>query len=174
MPSHWMPESTITTGIFWLAASFTAGTSATLSSGASTMPSTRLATKFSTTLICSSRSSSRPGPFQITSTPRSSCTLLAPAWIDFQNSCVVPFGITAMRRLVVLPDVEGADFSLLLASPQDVISVTAKTAATIPEIRFMDRRLPLRVGGHGTERRDELKSVLDGRVRHLGGPAKGA
>jgi hypothetical protein len=24
--------------------------------------------------------------------------LFAPAWIDFQNSCVVPFGITAMRR----------------------------------------------------------------------------
>jgi len=29
------------------------------------------------------------------------------------------------------------------------------------------------VGGHGTERRDELKSVLDGTLRSLGGLAMG-
>ncbi len=60
------------------------------------MPDTPRLTKSSTTEICASRSSSFSGPFQRISTVSSLEALTAPAWIDFQNSCVVPFGMTAM------------------------------------------------------------------------------
>ena len=41
-------------------------------------------------------SSSFGGPFHRMSTSDSFAAASAPAWIAFQNSCVVPFGITAM------------------------------------------------------------------------------
>ena len=67
-----------------------------LSSGARTMPSTFLTMKSCMTLIWPSRSSSSNGPFQrISMLPSSFAAFSAPAWTDFQNSCVVPFGITA-------------------------------------------------------------------------------
>src|SRR4051794_36684258 len=60
------------------------------------MPLTPRAVKSSTTLICSSRSSSLSGPFQMISQPVSWLAFTAPAWMVFQNSCVVPLGMTAM------------------------------------------------------------------------------
>ena len=61
------------------------------------MPLTRRLTKFSTTWICCSRSSSFNGPFQMISTATpfarsSSRALNAPALTAFQNSFVVPLG----------------------------------------------------------------------------------
>ena len=53
----------------------------------------------STTLICSSRSSSRTGPFQMTSAPSSRAAFSAPACTDFQYSWVVPLGMTAILPL---------------------------------------------------------------------------
>jgi hypothetical protein len=82
-------------------ASSTGRTSAFASSGASTMALMRWLWKPSTTWICCSRSSSRSGPFQTmcASTPcacSSRSALIAPAWIVFQKSWDVPFGMTAI------------------------------------------------------------------------------
>ena len=95
------PESMTTTGIPACTASSTGATSARLSRGARTIADTFRPTKFSTTWICCSRSSSRSGPFQrmVTSVPdawSSRCALTAPALIDFQYSWVVPLGMTAI------------------------------------------------------------------------------
>ena len=95
------PESITTTGILPRTAVSIGATRPRLSSGAMTMPLTRWPTKFSTTWICCSRSSSLSGPFQMTCTLvpaafSSSSAFLAPAWMDFQNSCVVPLGMTAI------------------------------------------------------------------------------
>ncbi|MCK7478626.1 MAG: hypothetical protein M0C28_15530 [Candidatus Moduliflexus flocculans] len=56
--------------------------------------------KSSTTVICWARSSSFWGPFQMISTPASRAARAAPAWMDFQNSCVVPLGMTAICRVL--------------------------------------------------------------------------
>src|SRR5262245_39584282 len=60
------------------------------------MPETPWATKLWTTSIWPLRSSSLSGPFHTISTPISREALTAPAWTAFQNSCVVPLGITAI------------------------------------------------------------------------------
>ena len=66
--------------------------------------------KFSTTSIWSSRSSSCSGPFQMIFTPSSCAAFSAPACTDFQNSCVVPLGMTAMASVVFfLQPVAGAE-----------------------------------------------------------------
>ena len=92
-------ESKITTGIPLATAASTGSTSACASSGASTIPSTPAAIAFWTSWICWTRSSSFCGPCQITSTfPSSSAALSVPAWSVFQNSCVVPLGITITRH----------------------------------------------------------------------------
>ncbi len=93
-------ESMTTTGTPDWTAPLTGWARARESRGARTMPETRLLAKFSTTWICWSRSSSRRGPFQkmrvLTPLLLSSCSALtAPAWTDFQNSWVVPLGMTA-------------------------------------------------------------------------------
>ena len=88
----------MTTGIFSRMASWTGRMSARSSSGARTMPSTPRLMKSSTTVICWARSSSFCGPFQMISTPSSRAARTAPAWIDFQNSWVVPLGMTAMLQ----------------------------------------------------------------------------
>lgn len=67
-------------------------------SGASTMPLTRSAMKLSTMSTCSFRSSSFSGPFQAISRSSSRAALTAPRTV-FQNSCVVPFGMTASFSL---------------------------------------------------------------------------
>src|SRR5262249_21693224 len=59
---------------------------------------TPCATKLCTTSICCLRSSSFRGPFQTISTPRSFEALAAPACTAFQNSWVVPLGMTAILR----------------------------------------------------------------------------
>ena len=102
------PESMITVGTPAAFASSTGRTSARSSSGASTMPCTPWLMKPSTTWICCSRSSSRSGPFQMILTVSpfavSSCAAcIAPAWMVFQNSCVVPFGMTAMVNVLPAP-----------------------------------------------------------------------
>ena len=83
-------------------ASSTGRTSAASSSGAMTMPEMFWLTKPSTTCTCCSRSSSRSGPFHmiVTGVPAafsSRSAFTAPAWMAFQNSCVVPFGMTPME-----------------------------------------------------------------------------
>ena len=89
----------MTTGIPLAIAARPARPAPSKSSGASTIPSTPTATASCTSLICSPRSSSLSGPCQITSTsPCSSAAFRAPAWIDCQNSCVVPFGMTMTRH----------------------------------------------------------------------------
>ena len=93
------PESMTTVGMPARFASSTGRTSAFSSSGASTMPETPWLRKPSTTWTCCSRSSSRSGPFQVmvTFTPfslSSRSAFTAPAWMAFQNSCVVPLGMT--------------------------------------------------------------------------------
>ena len=92
----------ITVGTLSFAASSTGRTSAFSSSGASTIPSMPWLANDSTTCTCCSRSSSRSGPFQVSSTctpfvSSSRLALMAPAWIVRQNSWVMPFGITAIR-----------------------------------------------------------------------------
>jgi hypothetical protein len=92
-----------TTGMPAFTASSTGATSARLSSGARTMAETPRPTKFSTTWICCSRSSSRSGPFQmiVTSVPAalsSRWAFTAPALMDFQYSWVVPLGMTAIWK----------------------------------------------------------------------------
>src|ERR1017187_7567026 len=94
-------ESMMITGMPAAIASSTGATSARSSSGASTIADTLRPMKFSTTWICCSRSSSRRGPFQmmLTAMPlaaSSRLALTAPASMDFQNSCVVPLGMTAI------------------------------------------------------------------------------
>src|SRR5687767_5425307 len=101
----------ITTGIFARNAASTGAISACRSNGASTIPGARRTVKFSTTEICWSRSSSRSGPFQFTFTftlpvESSRSALRAPAWIDFQNSWLVPLGITAMLYVAACKDAE--------------------------------------------------------------------
>ena len=92
----------ITTGIPLATAVSTGCTRARASSGARTMPSTPAATALWTSWICWTRSSSFWGPCQTISTfPSSSAALMAPAWIVFQNSCVVPLGITMTRHFFV-------------------------------------------------------------------------
>ena len=100
-------------------------TRARSSSGAITMPETFWLTKPSTTCTCCSRSSSRSGPFQVmvTGVPAalsSRSALTAPAWIDFQNSCVVPFGITAIDSA----------FPPLPALPEQATTVIVTAAAS--------------------------------------------
>jgi hypothetical protein len=89
----------MTTGILSLTASCTGRMRARSSSGARTMPSTPRLMKSSTTVICWARSSSFCGPFQMTSTPSSRAASMAPAWMLFQNSWVVPLGMTAIWRV---------------------------------------------------------------------------
>ncbi len=91
----WRAESKITTGILAATAALTAPTSALSLRGASTMPATPCATMLSTMSIWDLRSSSLSGPFQRMVTPSSCAALAAPAWTLFQNSCVVPLGMTA-------------------------------------------------------------------------------
>jgi hypothetical protein len=67
------------------------------------MPPTPSETNCSTTLICSARSSSLSGPFQIISTPASSAALRAPASTVFQKTWVVPLGMTAIFLPPALP-----------------------------------------------------------------------
>ena len=92
----------MTTGILLAAALATDGTSAG-HPAARARSRSHAETKSSTTLICSSRSSSRSGPFQMMSTLSSFPALIAPAWTDFQNSCVVPLGMTAICGLPESP-----------------------------------------------------------------------
>ena len=66
------------------------------SSGERTRASTPAPASVSTIWICSLRSSSLSGPFQMISTPSSRAAVRAPAWTDFQNSWVVPMGMTAI------------------------------------------------------------------------------
>ncbi len=91
----------MTTGMPAPTASSTGRHQRPLSSGASTIAETLRPTKFSTTWICCSRSSSRSGPFQmiVTSIPAAASSRLAlkaPALMDFQYSWVVPLGMTAI------------------------------------------------------------------------------
>ncbi len=86
----------MTTGIFARAASATGPTSAASSSGASTIPDTPRVMKPSTSATCDARSSSRSGPRQMMSTPSSCAAFSAPAWMLCQNTCDVPFGMTAI------------------------------------------------------------------------------
>jgi hypothetical protein len=90
-------ESKITTGIPARVAPSTDPTSALSLSGASAMPATFCAVNDCTRSIWFLRSSSRSGPFQTMSTSSSRDAFTAPACTLFQNSCVVPFRITAMR-----------------------------------------------------------------------------
>ena len=83
-------------------ASSTGRTSARSSSGARTIPFMPWLRNPSTTCTCCSRSSSRSGPFQVrvTFTPLASnscAAFTAPAWMAFQNSCVVPLGTTPIE-----------------------------------------------------------------------------
>ena len=101
------PESITTVGIPACLASATGLRKPVRSSGAMTMPSTRGEIMSSTAAICWERSSSLCGPFQTISTSSSWEALMAPAWIDFQYSCVVPMGMTAMDNLPSLGPVGG-------------------------------------------------------------------
>src|SRR6478735_11571273 len=89
----------MTTGTLASVAAFTGAPSAVSLSGASTMPDTPCAVKLCTRSTWDLRSSSLSGPFQITSTLTSRAAFSAPAWTAFQNSCVVPLGMTATRSL---------------------------------------------------------------------------
>src|SRR5258708_6681484 len=117
MSSVSSPESMMTVGTPARFASSTGRTSARRSSGASTMPWTPCERNPSITWICCSRSSSRSGPFQMMCTESpvalSSCAACtAPAWMLLQNSCVVPFGTTAMVSDLPAPDAAGlSDFA---------------------------------------------------------------
>src|SRR4051794_6913203 len=86
----------MTTGILASLAAFTGFTSALSLSGARTMPATPWATMLCTMSIWLLRSSSLSGPFQMMLTLLSLAALAAPACTAFQNSWVVPLGITAM------------------------------------------------------------------------------
>src|SRR5688500_8694154 len=97
----------MTTGMLRPIAVLTGRASASVSSGARQMPSTPSETNCSTTLICSARSSSFSGPFQIISTPASSAALRAPASTVFQKTWVVPLGMTAMRFPLAPPPPAG-------------------------------------------------------------------
>ena len=119
-------ESMMTVGIPSLFASSTGRTSALSSSGASTIPLTPWLVKPSTTWTCCSRSSSRMGPFQMTSTrtpsaSRSREALIAPAWMLFQNSWVSPLGMTATLKLFV-PVLGGAPPPPLQARPAPAVA----------------------------------------------------
>ena len=87
------------------------------------MPDTPCAVKLCTKSTCDLRSSSLSGPFQITSTLTSRAAFSAPAWTAFQNSCVVPLGMTATRSFAgasvaapLLPALVSAFFLQLTAS----------------------------------------------------------
>ncbi len=67
------------------------------SMGERTSASTPASARVSKTCICSLRSSSLSGPFQTISAPSSRPAASAPAWTAFQNSWVVPIGMTAIR-----------------------------------------------------------------------------
>src|SRR5215211_8817199 len=86
----------MTTGMLRPVADATGRASASVSRGAKQMPSTPSETNCSTTLICSARSSYFSGPFQIICAPASSAALRAPASTVFQNTWVVPLGMTAI------------------------------------------------------------------------------
>jgi hypothetical protein len=91
------PESMMTTGMPFFSAAATGGPSVTRLHGASTMPLTPSLVKRSTMFCCSWIMSSLAGPCQMIATsPCSSAALRAPAWIDCQNQCVVPLGITTI------------------------------------------------------------------------------
>ena len=66
------------------------------------------ATKFCTRSTCWLLSFSRSGPRQTTSNPPTSWRAFsAPAWTDFQNSWLVPLGITAILGVeLVTPEVQ--------------------------------------------------------------------
>src|SRR4051812_27095653 len=130
----------ITVGTPAFFASSTGRTSARLSSGASTMPDTPWLVKPSTTCTCCSRSSSRSGPFQMmrTLSPEAlsswaACT--APAWMLFQNSCVVPFGITARVSVLPAPDAAAPEPFFEPASPQ--AAAPRSTNSTVAESRVV-------------------------------------
>ncbi len=89
-----------TTGMPRRFAAATGGASAESSSGASTMPDTPREMNPSTSDTCAARSSSRSGPRQMMETPSSCAAFAAPAWMLCQNTCDVPFGMTA----IVIPD----------------------------------------------------------------------
>src|SRR5262249_43683154 len=99
------PESMITTGTPLSTACLTLLTIVLLFCGASTRPFTPAATWRSMIAICSSALLSLSGPCQTTSTVNPCCCFrsagarLAPGWIDCQNSCVIPLGMTATRYL---------------------------------------------------------------------------
>src|SRR5688572_10223019 len=114
--------SPIATGIPRACASRAGATRAWSSSGIKTIPSTPRTTKSSTTWICAVRSSSLSGPFQITSTASARAARSAPACTDFQNSCVVPLGITAMRRALE------RSWPQVAKSVQPTISASARSA----------------------------------------------
>src|SRR4051812_42705 len=125
-------------------ASSTGRTRARLSRGASTMPETPCEVKPSTTCTCCSRSSSRSGPFQmiLTVSPAavSSCAAcIAPAWMARQNSCVVPFGTTAMvydLPVLLLAPVEGC-FEPASLPPLHAAAASATRSATTAERRVV-------------------------------------
>ncbi len=64
------------------------------------MPSTPRLMKSSTTVICWARSSSFWEPFQKIPTSSSRAAFTAPAWMAFQNSWVIPLGMTAIWSLL--------------------------------------------------------------------------
>ena len=64
------------------------------------MPDTPREMNPSTSDTCAARSSSRSGPRQMMETPSSCAAFAAPAWMLCQNTCDVPFGMTA----IVIPD----------------------------------------------------------------------
>ena len=103
-----------------------------LEEGATTIPDTPVLSMSSTTAICEAESSSLSGPFQMISQPISCAALLAPAWIDFQNSCVVPLGMTAM--VLVPPEAAGApddpDACVEAVPPEGVEELLSQPAST--------------------------------------------
>src|SRR5512142_3364304 len=96
--SPWRAELKMTVGMPARRASATGRIRARSSTGERTMASIPAPARVSTIWICSFRSSSLRGPFQTISTPISFAAARAPAWTDFQNSWVVPIGMTAILR----------------------------------------------------------------------------
>ena len=160
-------ESNTTTGIFDRLASLTTFRSALSLSGASTIPLTPWAVNCWTRSICCFRSSSLSGPFQMTSTSSSLDAFTAPACTAFQNSWVVPLGMTAIFSLAppALPDPSAAE-------PPPAWSSQPKTSAAMANISHANPNIRRSTAGRFMVRTGltrplwSRKGVVAPRLRH--------